>query len=227
VVPRVLARVLAGVVLTLAVATLQHAPVAQADAAFVATGHSPTQGTPVPGSYVTADLGTWTTPPDPDGYEFEWLRDGTSIPGATARDYLVQVADVGHQLEPFVIGHSGSDSAHFFGTAVTVRKLESSVSLDVRRVHPAPGRARLVWSTISVMSTERPWPTDGGMVTAYRKKDGLWRQLGSTVVTRSAAVVRLPWKRVPFGRTKVRACFQGSDAVAVSCSTPHVVRRQG
>jgi len=217
-----------GVALALAGALLTHAQPAQAAAPappppFVATGHSPTQGTPVPGAYLTADLGTWTS--QPDSYDYQWLRDGQPVAGATARDYLVQTSDVGHQLAPYVTGNSGSDSAHFVGTAMTVRQLTSSLTLDVRRVHPAPTKRRLVWTAISFLSTERPYGTDGGTVTAYRKRHGRLTPLGTASVARGAAFVRLPWKRAPHGRTKVVVCFQGSDAVAVSCSPYDVVRR--
>jgi hypothetical protein len=228
VVARVFSRVLTRGALAIVSSTLTLAQVqAQAAAAdpppFVAVGHSPTQGTPVPGAYLTADLGAWSSPPE--SYEFQWLRDGAPVEGATARDYLVQPADVGHQLAPYVTGRSGTDTATFLGTALTVRKIASTLSLDVRRVHPSPGRARLVWTAISFMSTERPWTTDGGTVAAYRKKHGHWKRLGSSAVARGAAFVRLPWKRAPHGRTKVMVCYQGSDVVAVSCSTPDLVRR--
>ena len=49
---------------------------------------------------------------------------------------------------------------------------------------------------------------------AYKKKDDQLKPLGSAVVTRGAAFVRLPWKRAPHGRTKVLVCYQGSDVVA-------------
>ena len=222
---RVVTRVVAWVVLALTAVLLTPTALAGATAPlFAAVGHNPTQGTPVPGGYLTADLGTWTSPPE--SYEFQWLRDGTPIPGATAQDYLVQAGDIGHELAPHVVGHSGSDTAEFMGTAMTVRKIGSSLTLDVRRVHPAPGKGRLVWTAISFMSTERPWATDGGTVTAYKKKHGRLKALGSSVVTRGAAFVRLPWKRAPHGRTRVLVCYQGSDAVEVSCSHPAVVRRQ-
>jgi len=222
---RVVTRVVAWVVLALTSVVLTPTALAGATAPlFAAVGHNPTQGTPVPGSYLTADLGTWTSPPE--SYEFQWLRDGTPIPGATAQDYLVQAGDIGHELAPHVFGHSGSDTAEFMGTAMTVRKIGSSLTLDVRRVHPAPGKGRLVWTAISFMSTERPWATDGGTVTAYKKKHGRFKALGSSVVTRGAAFVRLPWKRAPHGRTRVLVCYQGSDVVDVSCSHPAVVRRQ-
>ena len=220
---RMLSRVVAAVVLTLVGASLTSTQVADAvQPAFVAVGHNPTQGTPVPGAYLTADLGIWSSPPE--SYEFQWLEDGTPIPGATSQDYLVEVADIGHVLTPQVTGHSGSESAHFVGTSMTVRKLGASLSLDVRRVHPAPAKARLVWTAVSFMTTERPWATDGGTVAAYRKKDRHWKQVGTGVITRGAAVVRLPWKRAP-QRVKLRVCYLGSEAVALSCSAPDLVRR--
>ena len=77
------------------------------------------------------------------------------------------------------------------------RKIGATLTLDVRRVHPAPGRVRLVWMAISFMTTERPWGTDGGTVAAYKKKDGRLKELGRAVVTRGAAFVRLPWKTRP------------------------------
>jgi hypothetical protein len=220
VVAGVAAAVMAGV---LTPAGAGHAQSATAAAPpFVATGHSPTQGTPLPGGYLTADLGTWTSPPQ--SYDFQWLRDGVAIPGATERDYLVQTGDIGHQLAPHVYGHSGGATAEFVGTSMTARKIGSSLSLDVRRVHPAPGKQRLVWMAISFVSTERPWSTDGGTVTAYKKKHGRLAPLGSATVVRGAAFVRMPWKQAP-QRRKVLVCFEGSDAVAVGCSPVEIVRR--
>jgi hypothetical protein len=207
----------------LAAGTAHAVQAAPAAPPFVAVGHQPTQGTPVPGAYLTADLGTWSSPPE--SYEFQWLRDGVPITGAEAQDYLVQTADLGHQLAPYVTGHSGVETAHFVGTAMTIRKIGSALSLDVRRVHPAPTKGRMVWTAISSVSLERPWATDGGTVTAFKKKHGRLKPLGSAPVTRDAAFVRLPWKRAPHGRTKVVVCFQGSDVVAVSCSPYAVVRR--
>lgn len=216
--------VVAWVTLVLA-GTLLVGPAHAADP-FAPVGHGPTQGTPVPGAYLTADLGTWTYPPE--SYEFQWLRDGAPVPGATAQDYLVQPADVGHQLAPQVTGRRGSggssETASFTGTALTVRKLTGQLTLDVRRVHPRPDKQRLVWTAIAFLTTERPAATDGVRVTAYKRKDGRLKPLGTTTVARGAAFVRLPWKRAPHGRTKVVVCFEGTDVVATVCSPDDVVR---
>ena len=45
--------------------------------------------------------------------------------------------------------------------------------------------------------------------------------------TRGAAFVRLPWKKVPFGRSSVTVCYLGSDVVEESCSPYVVVHRGG
>ena len=224
---RVLARVATWLALALATGLVAHATSAEAapPPPFVAVGHSPTQGTPVPGAYLTADLGDWTSPPQ--SYDFQWFRDGTAVAGGTTRDYLVQVADIGHTLAPEVTGHLGPDTADFVGTEMTARKIGATLTLDVRRVHPAPGRARLVWMAISFMTTERPWGTDGGTVAAYKKKDGHLKELGRAVVTRGSGFVRLPWKeKAPFGRSSVMVCYLGSDVVEESCS-PYVVVHRG
>ena len=109
----------------------------------------------------------------------------------------MQVADIGHPLAPEVTGTPARTPPTSSATAMIVRKIGSTLTLDVRRVHPAPGRRRLVWMAISFMTTERPWATDGGTVTAYKKKDGQLKELGRAVVTRGAAFVRLPWKQRP------------------------------
>jgi hypothetical protein len=222
-VPRVLSRIALALTVGVTATLLAYAAPAAQAVDFVAVGHNPTTGTPVPGAYVTADLGTWSEAPE--SYEFQWLRDGVAVPGATAQDYLVQPGDVGHQLAPYVVGHRGSETAHFTGTPLTVRKIGATVSLNVRRVHPRPDKRRLVWAAIGTVALERPAATDGSAVTAYRKKDGHLKPLGTGVVTRGLAVVRLPWKRVPHGRAKVLLCYGGTDVVAGTCSPVDVVRR--
>ncbi len=225
---RVLPRVLAVLALALTLGPgAAHAAPADTPTpppALVVDSWGPTQGTPVPGSFLTADRGSWQLP-GPESYTFQWLRDGVPIPGATLEDYTLQTVDVGHQLSPQVTGNRpGYTSTTFPGTAVAVRKISSTLTLDVRRVHP-PGKHRLVWTAITFMSTERPWSTDGGTVTAFKEKDGRLKELGRAAVARGAAFVQLPWKRAPIGKTRVLVCFAGNEAVETSCSPFDVVRR--
>jgi len=211
--------------LALTAGLLTHATPAQAAAPqpLHVVSHGPTQGTPVPGGFLTADLGTWNSPPS--SYTFEWLRDGVPIPGATSQDYDVKSGDVGDQIAPRVTGSDGNSQETFTGDAVAVRKIGSSLTLDVRRVHP-PGKNKLVWTAITFMSVERPWSTDGGTITAYKQKDGRLKELGRATLVRGAAFVRLPWKRAPIGKSRVLVCYAGSEAVESSCSPVDVVRRR-
>jgi hypothetical protein len=220
---RVISRLVACSAIALTAGLLTHASPAQAGPPLHAVSHGPTQGTPVPGAVLTADLGTWSAPPS--SYSFEWLRDGVPIPGATAQKYDVQSSDVGDQIAPRVTGSDGPTQDSFTGEAVAVRKLGSSLTIDVRRVHP-PGKNKLVWTAITFMSIERPWSTDGGTITAFKQKDGHLKALGQTTLERGAAFVRLPWKRAPLGKSQVLVCYAGSDAVETSCSPFDVVQRE-
>jgi hypothetical protein len=177
----------------------------------------------VPGSFLTADLGTWNSPPS--SYTFEWHRDGVPIPGATSQDYDIVASDVGDQIAPRVTGSDGPTQDSFVGEPVAVRKIASSLTLDVRRVHP-PGKNKLVWTAISFLTVERPWSTDGGTITAFKQKDGRLKELGRATLLRGAAFVRLPWKRAPMGRSRVLVCYSGNEAVDTSCSPVDVVRRE-
>jgi hypothetical protein len=202
---------------------LAHATAAQAAPPIHAVSHGPTVGTPVPGSVLTADLGTWTSPPS--SYTFEWLRDGVPIPGATAQKYDIQSSDVDDQISPRVTASDGPSQDTFTGEAVAVRKIGSSLTLDVRRVHP-PGKNKLAWTAISFLTVERPWSTDGGTITAYKQKDGRLKVLGQATLVRGAAFVRLPWKRAPIGKSRILVCYSGNEAVDTSCSPVDVVRRE-
>jgi hypothetical protein len=210
--------------LALTAGLLTHAVPAEATPppSLHAVSHGPTQGTPVPGSVLTADPGTWSAPPT--SYSYEWLRDGAPIPGATTDKYAVLSSDVGHQLAPRVTASDGPSQDSFTGEAVAIRKLGSSLTLDVRRVHP-PGKNKLVWTAITFMSVERPWSTDGGTITAFKEKDGGLKELGQATLLRGAGFVKLPWKKAPAGRSKVVVCFAGNDGVEASCSPVDVVHR--
>jgi subtilisin family serine protease len=66
-------------------------------------------GTPTVGQKLTARTGTWQ--PSPVALSYQWNRDGTSIPGATAATYLVAAADAGTQLSLSVTGSKAGYTA--------------------------------------------------------------------------------------------------------------------
>lgn len=59
-------------------------------------------GTPVLGATLTADEGAWS--PTVDRFEYQWLRGGTPIPGATSRTYVITPADVSSAMSVRVTG---------------------------------------------------------------------------------------------------------------------------
>ena len=69
-------------------------------------------GTPAPGQTLSCSNGVWTGYPPPT-FTYQWLRDGTSIGGASTGAYVVQAADQGHGLACQVTASNsaGSESA--------------------------------------------------------------------------------------------------------------------
>jgi uncharacterized protein YkwD len=63
---------------------------------------------------LTAILGDWS--PDPDGYEYEWLRDGQAIPGAYGSTYRLARRDRGKRISVQV---TASRFGYMDGTAVS------------------------------------------------------------------------------------------------------------
>ncbi|MDR0285691.1 MAG: FG-GAP-like repeat-containing protein, partial [Propionibacteriaceae bacterium] len=90
-----------------ATATGYSASAATSAAVLVASGTltpaTPTiTGTTRSADTLTANPGTWT--PAGVTFAYQWLRDGTTIAGATAKTYTLQAADVGKKLTVAVTG---------------------------------------------------------------------------------------------------------------------------
>lgn len=66
-------------------------------------------GTTTQGQTLSTTNGTWTN--SPTGYTYQWKRNGSSIVGATANTYVLQVADVGATILCVVTASNGSGSA--------------------------------------------------------------------------------------------------------------------
>ena len=136
-------------------------------------------------------------PPDPTSSSGS--ATALPIPGATAQDYLVQVADVGHTVAPQVTGHAGPGY-----TSTDLRRDRGPGPQDRRHAHPrrsarppGPGRMRLVWMAISFMTTERPW--------AHRRRHRGWRTRRRTAGSRSSAARSCPRRGVRPAAVEARA----------------------
>ncbi len=83
-------------------------------------------GSPVLGSTLDASTGSWWG--TPQSYAYQWLRDGSSIVGATNPIYVVTAADQGHQFAVEVTASDLTSSAS--ATSATVSVPAASLSLS-------------------------------------------------------------------------------------------------
>lgn len=121
-------------------------------------------GTLTPGSTLTCSTGTWSN--SPVGYAYEWLRDGTTIAGATSATYVAGAADVGQALSCRVTATNGEGSASSTSSSVTV------VST------PTTDTAPTVTGTVAVGT---PLGCDPGTWTGSPTFTYLWLRDGKTI----------------------------------------------
>ncbi|MFV0457995.1 MAG: hypothetical protein ACK5MT_04370 [Actinomycetales bacterium] len=87
--------------------------------AAVSPGTPTVSGSAKPGNVLVANPGTWG--PAPVTLAYQWLRDGSALPGATGSSYQLVTADAGHQVSVRVTGtKSGYASASATSSAVGV-----------------------------------------------------------------------------------------------------------
>jgi hypothetical protein len=77
-------------------------------------------GAPAYLSRLTADPGTWDDPAATFGYQ--WLRDGRTIGGATARTYTARQADIGHRVAVRVTATGAGGAGTATSDPVRVRR---------------------------------------------------------------------------------------------------------
>jgi hypothetical protein len=75
-------------------------------------------GIPLPGQTLTCTPATWSG--SPAVFSYQWLRDGATVAGATAPDYLVTAGDTGHALSCQEIANNFAGGASATSPSVTV-----------------------------------------------------------------------------------------------------------
>lgn len=75
-------------------------------------------GIPVVGQVLTANVGTWLYAPT--SYNYQWLRNGNEIVGATSSTYTIVAADAGQRLSCRVTGVNAAGSSFNFTSEILV-----------------------------------------------------------------------------------------------------------
>ena len=166
-------------------------------------------GTPRPGSTLAAGTGEW----DRQGLDFgyQWMANGTAIPGATASRYAVVPADQGAAITVVVTAGVGDGPrASAVSSGVTVVWL-STTTIALDRNAARPGQP--VLATVTVRSGSGAPPT-GSIVVSV---NGSSVPVALTAADRGRVSVRLP--ALAPGIWGVSAVYSGDAALAGSRST--------
>lgn len=107
------------------------------------------------GIWLTAARGEWT--PDPSNFSYQWLREGSPIPGATAQTYQLTTADIGS-----VVAVQVSASLNGYSSETRTSAPTTTVAPAQFATSPAPtvvGDAKLGLSVVASVSGWSPAPT--------------------------------------------------------------------
>jgi hypothetical protein len=94
-------------------------------------------GEPVVGETLSCANGLWTGSPTPT-FTQQWLRNGTSIAGATGRSYQVQDADEGASLTCVVTAKSTAGEAGAMSAAIVIPESSSTIGTPVSSLATTP-----------------------------------------------------------------------------------------
>lgn len=135
-------------------------------------------GTATQGQTVTCSQGTWTN--SPTSFAYAWSRDGSPIAGATSATYVIQAADVAHNLTCTVTATNAGGS----GTATSAAVVpNASVSAPVNTGLPAITGTATPGNTLSC--SQGTW---SGSPTSFAYE---WRRDGGAIATGSTYAVTL------------------------------------
>ncbi len=164
------------------------------------------QGTPVVGSTMTVNPGTWSSAQVP-GFDYQWFRSGQLISGATGSTYTLTAEDAARPVHVVV---TATTSGYLPGTAAsattTVAKMSSATSVSL-----SPTRATVKERvTVSVQVSVSGLSSPGGTVTIY---DGA-RKLTARALSSGAATYQLP--KLGAGKHTIKVVYGGGTQVTGS-----------
>ncbi len=173
------------------------------------TGAPTASGTPAVGSALSCSPGSWSGDPAP-ALEYEWLRDGATIAGATTAGYSVASADQGHTLSCRV-------------TATNVAGSASARSDELRVPEPPPAPVPAPVPVARVLAPAPLPPAIDRLAPRALLSGSRSQQLGRTIavtiacpdeacLTAATGAVRVP--RV--GRTRARTLSLTARRAAIA-----------
>ncbi|WP_182525362.1 family 78 glycoside hydrolase catalytic domain [Nocardioides dongkuii] len=164
------------------------------------------------GLTLTATPGSWNT--KGLSFDYQWLRGGSPVRGATGSTYRLSAADLGKRLSVRVTAAKpGKEPGVATSTATApVAKATSRTKLTVNRSKVASGKPVKV--TVRVASQAQAT----GKVAV--RVDG--KVVGKAKVRKGKAVITIKVRAT--GRHKVTATYLGSRKVARSTSAPRTIR---
>jgi hypothetical protein len=104
------------------------------------------------GSTVTCSPGTWSGT-QPQSYDYQWLRDGSAIAGATAASYQIDMGDGGHALSCRVTASNLAGSANATSAALAVAAPTAPTDQNSGGSTPGGGASEQPGSTSETSTT--------------------------------------------------------------------------
>ncbi|GAA5186635.1 hypothetical protein GCM10023322_33320 [Rugosimonospora acidiphila] len=191
-------------------------------AAGVFTAPTPTvKGTATVGSTLKVSVGAWS--PAPKTFEYQWLRDGAAIKGATSASYVLVAADYGKQVSVRVVG----SRVAYVTASVTSAKVTVGAGVFTAPTPKVKGTAT-VGSTLTVsVGAWSPMP---------KYFEYQWLRNGKAIKGATSATyvlvaadagkqvsVRVVGSRVAYVTTSVTSAAVTAEAAAVRAGTPTII----
>lgn len=173
-------------------------------------------GTAVVGRPLACSSGTWSGVPAP-GCTYRWLRDGTSIRGATSTTYTVQRADCGHRLSCQVTATNSGGSAIAASNSVAVPRAPAlTLKVSLRNL--------ILGKTVTVRGTVRNFLAAAKTVTVCRRLSGKLRALKHVKLS-NAGAFRWTMKAHKAGRWVLVATYKADGHIYTSKAVTVTVRQ--
>jgi len=190
----------------------------------VESGTPTMTGNPVVGGTLTADAGAWEVG---TSFSYAWLRDGASIPGATATTYQPTAADLGRQVsvrvtgsKPANISLSKTTASVGIGAAAQAPGATPSTGTQTRRPTPSIAGTAKVGKTLKLKKKSY----DAGVSKSYQ-----WLRNGKAIKGGAAKKSSYKLKSSDKGKriqVRVTASKAGFDTVVLTSKKTSKIKKK-